>query len=50
MCFIREFWISEARHVNYRYTVVGDIAIRFLSILAQKCIVSYLELTYYILF
>ena len=33
-----------------RYAVVGDIAIRFLSILAQKCIVSYLELTYSMLF
>jgi len=50
MCFIREFWISAARHVNYRYAVVVDIGIRFLSILAQKCIVSYLEFTYSMLF
>ncbi|KDR52448.1 hypothetical protein HMPREF1991_01468 [Hoylesella loescheii DSM 19665 = JCM 12249 = ATCC 15930] len=43
---LREFGIREARYANYRYAVVGDIAIRFLSNLAQNSIVSYPELTY----
>ena len=33
---LREFGIRETRYVNNRYAVVGDIAIRFLSNLAQK--------------
>ena len=33
---IREFGIRETRYANYRIAVVGDIAIRFLSNLAQK--------------
>ena len=46
--YIREFGIRELSYVNYRVAVVGEIAIRFLSNLAQKNIVSYPEFTYYI--
>jgi len=31
-----EFWVRETRYANYRYAIVDDIAIRFLSNLAQK--------------
>ena len=40
-----EFGIREIRYVNYRYAVAGESAIHFLSILAQKTIVSYHKFT-----
>ena len=42
---LREFGIRDVRHVNYRVALVGEIAIRFLSNLAQESIVSYPEFT-----
>ncbi|KDR53341.1 hypothetical protein HMPREF1991_00559 [Hoylesella loescheii DSM 19665 = JCM 12249 = ATCC 15930] len=42
---IREFGIKDVRYVNYRIALVGETAIRFLSIPAQESIVSYLEFT-----
>ena len=42
---LREFGIRDVHYVDYRVTLVGEIAIRFLSILAQKSIVAYLEFT-----
>ena len=33
---LREFGIRKIRYANYRYAVVGDIAIRFLSNLSQN--------------
>ena len=44
--YISEFGIREIRYANYRYAVVGEIAI---SLLAQSCskgMVSYRELVY----
>ena len=41
----REFGIRDVRYVNYCIAIVSEIAIRFLSILAQKSIVSYPKLT-----
>ena len=38
---LREFGIRYVRYVNYRVALVGEIAIRFLSNLAQESIVSY---------
>ena len=38
MCSILETWISEARHVNYRYAVVGDMAIRFYLFLLKNAL------------
>ena len=40
-----EFGIKAIRYVNYRYAEVGESAIHFLSILAQKTIVSYHKFT-----
>ena len=40
-----EFGIRDVRYVDYRVALVGEIAIRFLSIFAQKTIVAYLEFT-----
>ena len=40
-----EFGIKAIRYVNYRVVLVGEITIRFLSNLAPKGIVSYLEFT-----
>lgn len=42
---MREFGIRAVHDVDYRVALVGKIAIRFLSILAQDSIVSYLEFT-----
>ena len=42
---MREFEIRDVRYVDYRVALVGKIAIRFLSILAQNGIVAYLEFT-----
>ena len=42
---LREFGIRYVRYVNYRVALVGEIAIRFLSNLAQESIVSYPEFT-----
>ena len=33
---IREFGTREIRYADYRHGVVGEVAMRFLSILAQK--------------
>ena len=41
----REFGIRYVRYVNYHMALVGEIAIRFLSNLAQESIVSYPEFT-----
>jgi len=43
--YIREFGIKDVRYVNYRIALVGEIAIRFLSNLAQENLVSYPEFT-----
>ena len=45
LCVCREFGIRDARYVNYRIALVGEIAIRFLSNLVQESIVSYPEST-----
>ena len=45
MIKIRELGIRDVRYVNYRVALVSEIAIRFLSNLAQKGIVSYFEFT-----
>ncbi len=45
MIKIRELGIRDVRYVNYRVALVGEIAIRYLSKLAQKGIVSYFEFT-----
>ena len=42
---LREFGIRYVRYVNYRVALVGEIAIRFLSNLAQESIASYPEFT-----
>ena len=42
---LRQFGIRYVRYVNYRVALVGEIAIRFLSNLAQESIVSYPKLT-----
>ena len=42
---LREFGIRDVRYVNYRVALVGEIAIRFLSNLAQEGIVSYPKFT-----
>ncbi|KDR50776.1 hypothetical protein HMPREF1991_03218 [Hoylesella loescheii DSM 19665 = JCM 12249 = ATCC 15930] len=42
---IGEFGIKNVRYVNYRVALVGEIAICFLSNLAQKSIVSSPEFT-----
>ena len=41
----REFRIRAVCYVNYRVVLVGEKAIRFLSNLAQKSIVSYPKFT-----
>ena len=41
----REFGIRDVRYVNYHVALVSETAIRFLSNLAQKSIVSYPKLT-----
>ncbi len=42
---LRQFGIRYVRYVNYRIALVGEIAIRFLSNLAQESIVSYPKFT-----
>ena len=42
---LREFGIRYVRYVNYRVALVGEIAIRFLSNLAQEGIASYPKFT-----
>ena len=42
---LREFGIRYVCYVNYRVALVGEIAIRFLSNLAQEGIASYPEFT-----
>ena len=42
---LRQFGIRYVRYVNYRVALVGEIAIRFLSNLAQESIASYPEFT-----
>ena len=42
---IREFGTREIRYADYRHAVVGEVAMRFLSNLAQKNTVSYPEFT-----
>ena len=42
---IREFGTREIRYADYRHGVVGEVAMRFLSNLAQKNTVSYPEFT-----
>ena len=42
---LRQFGIRYVRYVNYRIALVGEIAIRFLSNLAQESIASYPEFT-----
>ena len=42
---LREFGIKATRYANYRVALVGEIAFRFLSNLAQKNTESYPELT-----
>ena len=42
---MREFGIKGVRYVNSCIALVGETAIRFLSNLAQKNIVSYPKLT-----
>jgi len=41
----REFGIRDVRYVNYCIAIVSEIAIRFLSNLAQECVVSYPKFT-----
>lgn len=42
---LRQFGIRYVRYVNYRVALVGEIAIRFLSNLAQESIASYPKFT-----
>ena len=42
---LREFGIRTVCYVNNHVALVGEIAIRFLSNLAQKSIVAYLKFT-----
>jgi len=42
---IREFGIKDVHYVNSRIALVGETAIRFLSIPAQESIVFYPEFT-----
>ena len=42
---LRQFGIRDVRYVNYRVALAGEIAIRFLSNLAQESIVSYPKFT-----
>ncbi len=42
---LRGFGIRYVHYVNYRVALVGEIAIRFLSNLAQESIASYPEFT-----
>ena len=42
---MREFGIKDVRYVNSRIALVGETAIRFLSIPAQESIVDSLECT-----
>ena len=42
---IREFGTREIRYVDYRYGVVGGVAMRFLSNLTKTYTVSYPEFT-----
>jgi len=39
------FGIRDVHYGNYRVALVGEITIRFLSNLAQTCIVAYLKFT-----
>ena len=40
---LREFGIRDVRYVNYRVVLVGEITIRFISILTQESVVFYLK-------
>ena len=42
---LREFGIKATRYANYRVALIGEVAMRFLSNLAQKYTESYPELT-----
>ena len=43
--YVRKFVIRDVRYVNYLVVIVVEIAIRFLSNLAQESLVSYPEFT-----
>lgn len=43
---VREFEIKGTRYVNYRYVVVGEIAISLPTQFCSKGMASYPELTY----
>ena len=42
---LREFEIKETRYANYRYAVVGEIAISLPTLFCSKGMVSYPELS-----